>query len=227
MPQLLRSLMMQASLMAPEGEGGTGGGATAGAPTTTTPAATTTATTAAAPRIGNPLLDLPIEEVPDAWREHARELRRENAALREKTKAIDEAAAQAKIDDAVKKAIDAQKAETKATLDAERAATDKRIINTELKAAAVALGIQDTDALKLVDISTLKVDENGEVAGVTELLEAFKTAKPYLFKAPVTETSQTRQTPPKKKVETFDARTATKEEIAADAKARGLHLKAF
>jgi hypothetical protein len=178
-------------------------------------------------KTGNPLLDLPIDQVPDQWRDHARELRRENAALREKAKAIDEAAAQAKIDDAVKKAVDAQKAEAEATREADRQASNRRIINAEVKAVALSMGIQDVDALKLVDTSALKVDDAGEVAGVSEVLEAFKTAKPYLFKAPVVDTTQTRHTPPPKKVETFNARTATKEEIAADAKARGLTLRAF
>ena len=140
----------------------------------------------------------------------------------------EEAAAQAKIDEAVKKAIDAQKVETKATLDAERAASDRRIINSEVKAVAVSLGLQDVDAIKLIDTSSLKVDETtGEVAGVAELLTTFKTAKPYLFKEPLASTSSTSTPPPKKKAETFDARTATKEEIAADAKSRGLNLKAF
>lgn len=220
MPNLLRQMMMQARLMSPEGDPPAGGG---GNPPATPPVVVTQPA-----KTGNPLLDLPIEEVPDQWREHARELRRENANLREKTKVIDEAAAQAKIDDAVKKAIDAQKAETKATLDAERAASDRRIINAEVKAVAVSLGLQDVDAIKLVDTSALKVDETtGEVAGVTELLAAFKTAKPYLFKEPPASSSNPNPTPPKKKTETFDARTATKEEIAADAKARGLTLKHY
>jgi len=213
--------MMQARLMSPDGDH-----ASTGAPPVTPPAPAAPVTPPV--KTGNPLLDLPIEEVPDQWREHARELRRENASLREKTKVIDEAAAQAKIDEAVKKAIDAQKVETKATLDAERAASDRRIINSEVKAVAVSLGLQDVDAIKLIDTSSLKVDETtGEVAGVAELLTTFKTAKPYLFKEPLASTSSTSTPPPKKKAETFDARTATKEEIAADAKSRGLNLKAF
>jgi len=204
MPTLLRHLMMQARLMSPDGDH-----ASTGAPPVTPPAPAAPVTPPV--KTGNPLLDLPIEEVPDQWREHARELRRE-----------------AKIDEAVKKAIDAQKVETKATLDAERAASDRRIINSEVKAVAVSLGLQDVDAIKLIDTSSLKVDETtGEVAGVAELLTTFKTAKPYLFKEPLASTSSTSTPPPKKKAETFDARTATKEEIAADAKSRGLNLKAF
>ncbi|HEX8894460.1 MAG TPA: hypothetical protein VF783_14110 [Terriglobales bacterium] len=214
MPNLLRHLMMQSRLM--EGDPVDPG---TSAPPVTPPAA---------PKTGNPLVDLPLDQIPDQWRDHARELRRENASLREKTKAIDEAAAQAKIDEAVKKAVEAQEAKTKGILDAEREASNRRIINAEVKAVAVSLGLQDVDAIKLIDTSTLKVDEaTGEVAGVTELLATFKTAKPYLFKEPVASTSSTVTPPPKKKTETFDARTATKEEIAADAKARGLTLKAF
>jgi hypothetical protein len=218
MPYLLRQMMIRSRLMSPEGDpGGSGAPPTAPVVPVTPPAKT-----------GNPLLDLPIEEVPDQWREHAKELRRENASLREKTKVIDEAAAQAKIDEAVKKAVDAQEAKTKAILDTERAASDRRIINAEVKAVAVALGLQDVDAIKLLDTSTLKVDEaTGEVVGVSDLLAAFKTAKPYLFKEPPVSSSNPNPPPPKKKLETFDARTATKEEIAADAKSRGLNLKSF
>lgn len=213
MPQLLRNLMMQNRLMSPDGDPDA-----TGAP----PAATT----AVAPvKTGNPLLDLPIDEVPDAWREHARELRRENASLREKTKAIDEAAAQAKIDDAVKKAIDAQEAKTKAILEDERKASHRRIVNSEVKGIALSLGIQDADAIKLIDTSSLTVDENGEVAGVSELLEAFKSAKPYLFKEPAISTSHAGDPPPKKKPETFDARSATTEEVKAKAREMGFKIK--
>jgi len=214
MPNLLRQMMMQARLM--EGEPGTPGG---GPATPVTPPAAPVTPPA---KTGNPLLDLPIEEVPDQWREHARELRRENASLREKTKSIDEAAAQAKIDEAVRKAVEAQETKTKAIIDAEREASHRRIINSEVKGAALSIGLQDADAIKLIDISSLKVDENGEVAGVTELLAAFKTAKPYLFKEAPAHSSNPNPPPPKAKVETFDARKATPEERAAKAKELGI-----
>jgi len=145
MPNLLRQMMMQARLM--EGEPGTPGG---GPATPVTPPAAPVTPPA---KTGNPLLDLPIEEVPDQWREHARELRRENASLREKTKSIDEAAAQAKIDEAVRKAVEAQETKTKAIIDAEREASHRRIINSEVKGAALSIGLQDADAIKLIDIS--------------------------------------------------------------------------
>lgn len=218
MPNLLRQMMMQARVMSPEGDGSGGGGPPA------TPPATPPVTPPA--KTGNPLLDLPLEDIPDQWREHAKELRRENAGLRDRLKPIDEAAAQAKIDDAVKKAVEAQQAETKAILDAERNASNRRIINAEVKAVAVALGIQDADAIKLVDISALKVDEaTGEVVGVTELIEAFKTAKPYLFKEPPVSSSHIGDPPPKKKVESFSALKATPEELKAKAKEMGLKIK--
>lgn len=219
MPNLLRQMMMQARLMSPEGDGGGGGG----------PPVTPPVTPPITPPVksGNPLLDLPIEEVPDAWREHARELRRENASLREKTKAIDEAAAQAKIDEAVKKAVDAQEAKTKAILEDERKASHRRIINSEVKGMALSLGIQDADAIKLIDTSSLVVDENGEVAGVTELIAAFKTAKPYLFKEPPASSSHIGEPPPKKRPEAFDARkeTLTPEELKAKARELGFSIK--
>lgn len=179
-----------------------------------------------APKAPNPLLEGPIEEVPDAWREHARELRRENANLREKAKLVDENAAKAKLEAAVREAIDAQAAKTDEIIKNERAASDKRIVNTEVRAAALALGIQSMDDLKLIDTSKLTVNqETGEVSGVSELLTELKTAKPYLFKEPVVDTTQSRSTPPKDKGKVFDARNATPEELAADAKQRGLKLK--
>lgn len=174
----------------------------------------------------NPLLDGPIEDVPDAWREHARELRRENAALRERTKQVDEAAAQAKIDDAVKKAVDEQAAKTEGLLKAEREASDKRTIASEVRLAATRLGIVDLDGLKLADTTSLKVDPaTGEVAGVDELLTAFKTARPYLFKEAPAGSSHPGAAPKPAPANKFDARKATPAEIDAEAKRLGITVK--
>jgi hypothetical protein len=176
---------------------------------------------------GNPLLDAPLEDIPDAWREHARELRRENAKYRELAKQADEEAQQKKIDAALKEAADKQKQETEALLKKEREASNKRIVSAEVRAAATAQGIQDLDALKLLDTSKITVnEETGEASGVKELIDEFKKAKPYLFKEPTVDTTQTRRPPAAEGgTKKFDASTATKEELAADAKSRGLKLR--
>lgn len=174
----------------------------------------------------NPLLSGPIENVPDEWREHARELRRENAALRERTKQVDEAAEKAKIDDAVKKAVDEQAEKTSDLLKAERAASDKRTVAAEVRLAATKLGIVDLDGLKLADISALTVDaETGEVSGVDELMTAFKTARPYLFKEAPAGSSHSGPAPKPAPANKFNALTATPEELAAESRRLGVTLK--
>jgi len=176
-------------------------------------------------KTGNPILDLPIEQVPEEWREHARELRRENASLRALARQVDDKAAQEKIDAAVKAASDAHKAETEALLQGTRDAANRRIIQTEVRAAAAALGLKDADGLKLLDTSGLTVDDSGDVSGVADLLAEFKKNKPYLFREALSDTAQSRRTPDRIGGKPFDARTARPEEIAADAKARRLTLK--
>lgn len=58
------------------------------------------------------------------------------------------------------------------------------LINSELKASAVAAGMTDLDLLGLpvLDRSKIKVDDDGNVTGVEEALAAFKTKKPEYFK---------------------------------------------
>jgi hypothetical protein len=69
----------------------------------------------------------------------------------------------------------------------------------------------DLDGLKLADMSTVKLDDNGEVEGADALMEALKKAKPYLFGATTTTTS----TEPKPKPgdpEPLDAKKLTPED---------------
>jgi len=187
-----------------------------------------TASSALAAKSGNPLLDAPLEEIPDQWREHARELRRENAKWREMARQQDDSVQQRRLDEAVAAARREHEEKAAALLHAERVAAGKRIVAAEVQGAALALGIQDLDALKLLDMSRVSVDAvSGEVSGVRELLEQFKESKPYLFRAAHRDTTQTRGVPPAANGRKFDARHATREELAADAKARGLNIKHF
>lgn len=56
------------------------------------------------------------------------------------------------------------------------------LIRAEVIAKAQAAGWRDpNDAYRMVDLSTVKVQEDGSVAGVAEQLAALTTAKPYLL----------------------------------------------
>jgi hypothetical protein len=224
--KLLRLLIGNLMFYAVDDEGGGGGAPSPSPAPTPTPAPVPTPTPAA--KTGNPLLDRPLDEIPSEWLEHAKELRRENARLREITKSVDEKATKEKLEAAVREAVDAQAVKTQEIIKTERDASNRRIINAEVRAAATNLGIQNMDDLKLVDASKLTINEDtGEVLGVSELLAEFKRTRPYLFKEPVVDTTQARRTPDKTGGKPFDARTATPDEIKADAKARGLTLKNY
>ncbi len=213
MPNLLRQMLLQNRLMSTEGDPGG-----AGAPPVTAPVATA--------KTGNPLIDLPIDEVPDAWREHARELRRENASLRAITKTVDEAASQAKLDAAVKKALDEQQTKTQELVDGERKAAHKLIINSELRVIAARMGMVNLADLTLADTAALTLNaDTGQVVGAEALLTAFKESRPYLFKEPASSTSHAGDPPPKEKPTPFNARTATPEERAAKAKEMGFKTR--
>lgn len=214
MPNLLRQMMMQARFMSPEGDP-----PAAGSPPATPPATPPVKTDI--PPVD--LLETPLDEIPAQWREHVHKLRKENASLRERTKSIDEAAAQKKLDDAVAAALAQERVKTQELLDNERKATHKVTINSELRVIAARMGMVNLDDLKLADASTLTVNaETGQVVGAEALLTAFKESRPYLFKEPSSSTSHAGDPPPKEKPKVFDARTATPEERAAKAKELGI-----
>ncbi|WP_284944555.1 hypothetical protein [Acidisoma cladoniae] len=56
-----------------------------------------------------------------------------------------------------------------------------QLLMAELKTEAVRAGIVDLDGLRLVDTTTLQVNERGEVTGASALMEHFKRQKPWLF----------------------------------------------
>lgn len=58
---------------------------------------------------------------------------------------------------------------------------EARLIRAELKTEAIRAGIVDPDGLKLIDVSALKLNEDGEFEGAAELISEFKHAKPWLF----------------------------------------------
>jgi hypothetical protein len=152
--------------------------------------------------------------------EYVQELRGESAAYRTKAKE-----AETKAQAAEAKALEAQQAADARIAAASQAAND-RIIRAELKAEAAKAGLVDADALKLADLSQVSVNDQGDVVGAADLMKALKLAKPYLFGSVAT-TSQIAPPPGKIDTKPFNAKHATPEELAADAKARGLNIKLY
>jgi hypothetical protein len=128
--------------------------------------------------------DLPKQETFD--RAYVEELRSENKTWRGKMvsertaretaeRERDEAKAAAKT---AKESADAEA--TGKITEAEKRANE-RVIRAELKVAAQKAGMVDLDGLKLADLSTVKLKDDGEVEGADELMVKLKESKPYLF----------------------------------------------
>jgi hypothetical protein len=109
--------------------------------------------------------------------EYVQELREENKALRLKNKEVTDKVAE--LTTAAEKA--GKDADEKVSA-AEKAANDK-LLRSELKAHALKAGLVDLDGLKLADLSSVKLNDKGEVEGADKLFTDLKTAKPYLFGA--------------------------------------------
>ena len=62
-----------------------------------------------------------------------------------------------------------------------QADTETRLVRAELKVEAIRAGIVDLDGLKLLDLSTVKLNAHGEVDGAAALLATLKRNKPWLF----------------------------------------------
>ena len=109
-----------------------------------------------------------------------------------------------------------------------RTASEQRIIRAELKSAALKAGMRDPGDLKLVDLSKVKLGEDGEVVLPDGFFEAVKTAKPYLFAdakdGPATGFTSPPVKPPAAKTEGKSAKDMTPEEYKAGLKALGVKL---
>lgn len=108
-------------------------------------------------------------------KEYVSELRGENATWRTKAEGLEKQLKQVQ-EDSDKKVVDA---DTKAK--AAHTSAQERIIRAELKALAVAEGIVDVEGLKLADLSKVKLNEDGELEGGSELIKDLKEKKAYLF----------------------------------------------
>jgi multidrug efflux pump subunit AcrA (membrane-fusion protein) len=60
-----------------------------------------------------------------------------------------------------------------------------RVAQAELKAEAVRAGMIDLDGLKLIDVASIRLNQNGEVEDAASLLARMKREKPWLFGAGV------------------------------------------
>ncbi len=156
----------------------------------------------------------PAPKEPETFsRDYVRELREENKHHRlQANKATIDAQA----------AIDAATTEAQTKISAAEQRANERVVRAELKTAAMKAGMVDLDFLKLADLSTVELADDGSVTGADEMLIALKAAKPYLFGAPMTSTSQTQAPPPPPgKSDVTDARKMSKEEYSA-AKAKAI-----
>jgi cell wall-associated NlpC family hydrolase len=129
----------------------------------------------------------PAPKEPETFsREYVSELRNENKGLRlkateeqQKREAAEAAATTAKTE--AEAAAAAARAEAEETKTVAQKAADERIIRAELRTVAVKAGMVDLDGLKLADLSTVKLNDAGEVEGADDLMTKLKEAKPYLF----------------------------------------------
>ena len=63
----------------------------------------------------------------------------------------------------------------------ELAALRARLVQSELKAAAIRAGMVDLDGVKLLDMGQVALTEAGEVADASAVMAALRVAKPWLF----------------------------------------------
>jgi hypothetical protein len=107
-----------------------------------------------------------------------------------------------------------------ADLERQLVGAQERLVRAELKAEAVRAGMVDLDGVKLIDTSKLKLDENGEVAGVQGILRELRRAKPWLFGS--SSSSSTAGVPP---AQSPKAKLATEMSIEEWQKARAELLR--
>ena len=151
-------LMNEAGNPSSGGTGGTGGQGAQNTPPT------------------NPILNMPDELIPEAWKDHVRDLRREHKKLRQEMSDI-EASYAKRLEAEVSKVRTEYEGKIQSLTDSGREA----LLRAELKAHALKEGIVDLDALKLADLSKVKINEQGVVEGAEELFKSLKESKPYLF----------------------------------------------
>jgi hypothetical protein len=61
-----------------------------------------------------------------------------------------------------------------------------RLIATNLRTEAVRAGMIDLDGLKLVELSSVRLDENDKIVGGRKMMAEIRRSKPWLFGPPST-----------------------------------------
>lgn len=136
---------------------------------------------------------------------------------------------EAKISEATENVTKAQ-AEAAEALAARTAAANEAVIRAEAKAAATRMGsVAPDDVVRLIDLSTVKIGEDGAITGLDEVMTAAKEAKAYLFTEPakpgvVTGNTQSTPAPKPGTPSEFNARTAKPEEVSARMRELGLRV---
>ena len=64
-----------------------------------------------------------------------------------------------------------------------KSAFQHRLIAASLRVEAIQAGMIDLDGLKLLDVSSLTLDENDNVANGRQLMQSLRQSKPWLFRA--------------------------------------------
>jgi predicted RNase H-like nuclease (RuvC/YqgF family) len=158
---------------------------------TTTTAATTTATTTADTKTAGADTkakgdDNHQDDGKTFSADYVKDLRKESADYRNKAKELQRKAEEAEAKAAeLNNNLKASQEEAKNALHESKrlnTAFEQRLINAELKAAAMEAGLVDMDAFRMVDVSKIKITDKGEVVGVKELITDLKKDKSYLFK---------------------------------------------
>lgn len=150
----------------------------------------------------------PKPQEPETFsKDYVRELREENEGWRLKASENETAAK------AAQEAATAASAAAEAKAAEAAQAASARVVRAEIKAAAIKAGMIDLDGLKMLDLSSVKLNEDGEVDGADALFDAAKKAKPYLFGD--AKTSSTQPTPKPAENKPKSARDMTPEEYAA------------
>lgn len=145
-----------------------------------------------------------VADKPREPTQHERELRSQLGRARQK---LGETARNAEA------SIAATKAEYEAKIAQASEAADRKLIRSELKAAALAAGMVDLDGLLMADVSAVKLAADGSVEGAAELMAILKKAKPYLFGGG--STSSTSPAPKDAPPATKSAKDMAPEEYAA------------
>ena len=115
--------------------------------------------------------------------------------------------------DEARTALTAAQAETAQKLAETQARADERMIRAELRRAAKAAGLLDPRDLAQLDVSKLKLTEDGDVDGLEAYVTALKTERAHLFGKP--STSVPGNPPPANPPQGKLARDMTKDEWTA------------